>query len=119
MDSSDDIFGKLLIQRLVANIQCAACGKAYVVDNVQILGHQDNLWISAVTCAHCQTQGLIFAVVKEGELDSEVVSELTPDEMDALEELGDITADEVLDLHEFLKDFDGDLVRLLGADRDE
>ncbi len=119
MDNSEDTFGRLLIQRLVANIQCAVCGEAYVMDNVQILGHQDDLWISAVTCAHCHTQGLIFAVVRGGELDSEVISELTPDEMDALEELGDITADEVLDLHEFLKDFDGDLFQLLGADRGE
>ena len=113
MDSNEDAFGRLLIQRLVANIQCAVCGKPYVVDNVQILGHQDDLWISAVTCAHCRTQGLVFAVVREGDLESEVFSELTPDEFDALNGLEEISVDDVLDVHDFLRGFHGDFFQLL------
>ena len=117
MDSNEDAFGRLIIQRLVANIQCAVCGRPYVVEDVQVLGHQDDLWISAVTCGHCHTRGLIFAVVREGE--AEVISELTPEEVEALEDLGAMTADDVLDLHKTLESFHGDLFQLLGEDEGE
>jgi len=40
--------------------------------------------------------------------------ELTPGEWDQFQKMPQIDADDVLDMHEFLKDFDGDFVSLLG-----
>jgi len=55
---------------------------------------------------------LIFAIIKETE-ESESVTELTPEEWDRFRKMSQIDADDVLDMHQFLRHFDGDFVSLL------
>ena len=63
-------------------------------------------------CGQCHTRGLIFAVIKETE-ESESIIELTPEEWIKFREMSQVDADDVLDMHEFLRDFAGDFVSLL------
>jgi hypothetical protein len=65
----------------------------------------------AVTCGQCHTRGLIFALIKEND-ESESIIELTPEELKKFREMSRVDADDVLDMHEFLRDFDGDFVSL-------
>ena len=58
------------------------------------------------------TRGLIFAIIKETE-EPESIVELTSEEWIKFQEMSQIDADDVLDMHEFLRDFDGDFVSLL------
>jgi hypothetical protein len=53
-----------------------------------------------------------LAIIKETE-ESEIVNELTPEEWDRFRKMSQIDADDVLDMHQFLRDFDGDFVSLL------
>lgn len=101
----------LFIKQLIANIRCAVCNHRYGLDDIRIIGHQDELWVIAVMCAECQTQGLVFAVVKEGE-QPEIITDLTPEEWARFQEMSPIDTDDVLDIHRFLRDFDGDFVDL-------
>ncbi len=101
-----------LIKHLITNIRCAVCSERYEPKDVQILGHQDDLWIMGVTCGHCHTQGMIFAVVREGEA-PQVITEMTPEEMERLWELSPIGVDDVLDMHRLLRDYKGDFHGLL------
>ena len=101
-----------IIRHLINNIRCAVCSEPYEVEDVNILGQQDDLWIMGVTCAHCHTQGLIFAVVREGE-PPEVITEMTPEEVERLSGLSPIDADDVLDMHRLLRDYKGDFHELL------
>jgi len=100
-----------LIKRFMTSIKCTVCGQHYRVDNVSVLGHQEDLWFMSVFCPDCQTRCLVAAVVKEGEK-PEVITDLTGAELDKFREMDRLTADEVLDMHRFLKDFDGDFARL-------
>lgn len=102
-----------LIKHLISNIRCAVCSQRYEPKDVQILGRQEDLWIMGVTCAHCDTRGMIFAVVREGQ-PPEVITEMTPEELARIPELSPIDADDVLDVHRFLRDFKGDFYDLLG-----
>jgi hypothetical protein len=68
-----------------------------------------------VSCHHCQTQGIILAMVKEDE-HVEVLSDLTPEEWERIRDLPAISSDDVLDVCRFLRDFDGDFVGLLTED---
>lgn len=102
-----------VIKHLISNIRCAVCSQRYEPKDVQILGRQDDLWIMGVTCAHCQTQGMIFAVVREGQL-PEVITEMTPEELARIPELSPIDADHVLDMYRLLRNFNGDFYDLLG-----
>ena len=100
-----------LIKRLMASIKCGVCGQRYEVDNINVLGHEGDLWFLRAFCSACHTQCLVAAVVREGRA-PEVTTDLTKAELDKFRNVGVLTADELLDMHSFLKDFDGDFSRL-------
>jgi len=100
-----------LIKRLMASMKCGVCGQGYEVSNINILGHHDDLWFLSALCPACHTRCLVAAVIKEGRV-PEVITDLTEAELDKFRNAGSLTADEVLDMHDFLKDFDGEFSRL-------
>ena len=100
-----------LIKRFMTSIKCSVCGQRYEVDNVKVLGHQEDLWFLSVFCSACQTQCLVAAVVKEGKT-PKVTTDLTEAELDKFKKMDKLTANEVLDIHNFLRDFDGDFSQL-------
>jgi hypothetical protein len=112
MSVDDGLAKHLFIKYLITNIKCAVCQGHYEPEDIHIMDHRDELWVMAVTCSQCHTQGLIFAIIKETE-ESESIAELTPEEWIKFREMSQVDADDVLDMHEFLRDFDGDFVSLL------
>jgi len=66
--------------------------------------------LSAI-CPTCHTRSLIAVIVKEGK-EPEVVTDLTEAELDRFRSAGKLTGDDVLDMHNFLKNFGGDFSRL-------
>ncbi len=101
-----------LIKRVMASMKCGVCGQRYEPDNIGVLGQQEDLWFLRVFCSACQTQYLVAAVIREGRA-PEVITDLTEAESDKFRNADRLTADEMLDMHNFLKDFDGDFSRLL------
>jgi len=99
------------VKHLIASIPCAICQHYHEPDDVHIVDHRGEFWVVAVKCNHCGTQGLVFAMIQEGET-PEIVSELTSQEWARFREMPQIDADDLLDVHEFLRDFDGDFVGL-------
>ena len=100
-----------LIKRFMTSIECSVCGQRYEVDNVKVLGHQEDLWFLSVSCSACQTQCLVAAVIKESKA-PKVITDLTEVELDKFKKMDKLTTDEVLDMHGFLKGFDGDFSQL-------
>jgi len=100
-----------LIKRLMAEIKCSVCGQRYELDNIDVLGHHEDLWFLSVLCPACHAQCLVAAVIREGRV-PEVTTDLTEAELDRFRNVSRVTTDDVLDMHNFLKDFDGDLFRL-------
>jgi len=99
------------VKRLMASIKCTVCGQCYETDNISVLGHHEDLWFLKTLCSACHNQCLVAVVVKEGSV-PEVVTDLTEAELDRFGEVGVLTADEMLDMHNFLKDFGGDFSQL-------
>ena len=100
-----------LIKKLMTSIKCDVCGQRYEVDNINVLGHHKDLWFLSAFCPVCHTPCLVAAVIKEGRL-PEVMADLTEAELDRFRDAGILTADEALDMHNFLKGFNGDFSRL-------
>jgi len=96
------------LKRLFSMIKCESCGHNYEAAGIEILGHEDNLWLFSASCGHCQTQGLVAIVVKEGKI-AGLVTDLTEAEYDRFSQSVMVGVDDVLDMHNFLKEFDGDL----------
>ena len=103
------------IKRLVATVRCGVCGEHYDGQNVKVLGHRDALWFLSVFCPVCGGQGLLAAAIKEGEL-PRPITDLSETEQAKFCNLGPVSADELLDIHECLRDFNGDVSRLLSAE---
>ena len=99
----------------MGSIKCGVCGQCYEPDNINVLGHEEGLWLLSVFCPSCQTQCLVAAVIREDKK-IEVITDLTEAELDKFKDAASLTADEVLDMHNFLKDFDGDVSRLLSRE---
>ena len=100
-----------LIKRFMTSIKCSVCRQRYEEDNVKVLGHQEDLWFLSVFCSACQTQCLVAAVIKEGKA-PKVTTDFTEAELDKFKKMDKLTADEVLDMHSFLKSFNGDFSQL-------
>ena len=99
------------IKRLMPSIKCDICGQHYEVDNISVIGHYEDLWFLSALCPACRTQCLVVVVIKENKT-PEVTTDLNEVELDGLGGMGVLTADTMLDMRNFLKDFDGDFSRI-------
>ena len=104
-----------LIKKLVASIKCGVCGQRYGADNIRILGHRRDVWYLRALCPACHTQSLVAAVIQEDKL-SEVITDLTEGELEKFRDAGIVTADDVLDMHNFLKGSSGDFSQLFSQE---
>ena len=105
-----------IIKKLITSMKCSACGQCYEVGNIEILGHHEDLWFLSVFCPSCRNQYLVAAVVSAQERAPEIITDLTEADLVRLRDTGRLTADEVLDMHGFLKEFDGDFSQLFGGE---
>ena len=103
------------LRRLFAKVSCGICGQKYDTANIRILDQEDGLWVLSVHCSSCGTQGLIAAVVQEGNI-SEVSTELTEAEYTRFTSSGAVGMDDVIEMHGFLKEFDGDFSGLFSEE---
>ena len=104
-----------LIKRLIASVKCGVCGQRYGLENISILGHRQDLWYMGARCSACRTRSLVAVVVKEDRV-REVITDLTDTELDKFRDIGVLTADDVLDMHNFLKEFSGNFSQLLNRE---
>ena len=100
-----------IIKNLMTSMECSSCGQSYQVDNIEVMGHHEDLWFLGISCSVCQTQYLVVAIITEERV-PEIITDLTKAELDKFGGAGKLTADDVLDIHGFLKGFDGDFSRL-------
>jgi hypothetical protein len=100
-----------LIKRLIASIRCGSCGQTYEEDHIEIIEHQDELWFLKVSCSSCHMRCLVAAIIRE-DARPEFITDLTRAELKKFRGRDSISEDDLLDMHDFLKNFDGDLSRL-------
>ncbi len=102
-----------LIRQVVLSTvgKCGTCGRPYDLENVSVLGHEEELWFLMVVCNRCNSRGLIAALVKE-QKKPPIITDLSEKELERFRREGKISPDDVLDMHRFLEEFDGDFADL-------
>jgi len=100
-----------LIKRLIASIKCGSCGQNYQEDRIEVVEHNDELWFLKVSCSSCHVGCLVAAIIRENAR-PEVITDLTEEEAEKFKNLDSIRDEDLLEMHGFLKDFDGDFPRL-------
>ena len=100
-----------LIKKLVSTVKCNVCGEHYEVNHIDIIGHRNGTWFLNIFCPTCDRKSFVAAIIKK-ENDHEIVTDLTRKEFSASFQATFINSNDLLDLHNFLKDFDGDFIKL-------
>lgn len=101
-----------LVVKLVTRLRCVECGRLYDVEDFALVHRWQDLWVLSTRCRHCDE---LCHVVVYMRLDAEPepLIDLTPEEILAVGGLPPITADDVLDVHNLLEAFEGDVGLLL------
>lgn len=99
------------IRKLIASIKCGSCGQSYEDSHMDIIERNDELWFVRVVCSSCRSGCMVAAIIREDRR-PESVTDLNEEEMDRFNNTGGISEDDLLDMHEFLKNFDGDFPRV-------
>jgi hypothetical protein len=115
MEDNERSIRSLIVRYLIAHTQCNGCGRRYAPRDVRVYSRRGDVWLASVTCRHCGLQGLVMAAIATDELEEvdEAVAESAKEEIEAFQDFGPILGDEILDLHLFLEQFDGNMVELL------
>jgi hypothetical protein len=100
-----------LIKKVITSIKCSACGQYYEEDNISVIEHNEDVWFLRVYCPSCQVKCLVAAIIGEGEK-SEIITDLTEWEVEKFKDLEGIGEGDLLEMHTFLKDFDGNFHRV-------
>ena len=106
-----------LIKRLITTIKCGTCGLNYHENHIEIIEHDEDIWFLKVFCPSCRVKSLVAAVIKK-ETRPETTTDLAGAEISKLQCLEAVGGDDVLDMHRFLRDFDGDFATLF-RDKEE
>ena len=99
------------LKRLMASIKCGSCGQCYEPHNIEVVGHNEDMWFLKALCSSCHIQCLVVAVIKEEKV-PEFITDLTKVELDKFSCLEGVEVDDLLNMHNFLKEFDGDFSRI-------
>jgi hypothetical protein len=94
---------------------CPVCGRSLKGCDIQVLSHEEERFHLQVTCAQCQVTFIVVLAIAGGAVE-EVGSVETPAALASTAhepELEPISVDEILDVHLYLKSFQGTLTDLL------
>ena len=124
MDTSEKQIKKIVLNRME---RCTVCHHIFAPEDIHIVSRKPDLWTMVVACGECNSRNFVAAVLGDGdpaqaqlalrklsEQGAEGVSDIAPD--DAEIPAGDpVSVDDVLEMHDFLKRFNGDFQRLFRA----
>ncbi len=120
MDTSEKQIKRIVLNRME---RCAVCHHSFSPDDIHVLSRRKDMWMMVVQCDECQARNFVAAVLGDGDPDEAQLAlrqlSMGFDESE-LEELAEtvgkpadpVSAHDVVDMHEFLGEFDGDFQKL-------
>jgi transcription elongation factor Elf1 len=102
-----------IVKKLMTSVKCTSCGQNYQMHDVKILGNHQDLYFLQVSCSSCHSRFLITAVINQSS-NPDIISDLTDAEFAKFKNARALNADDVLDMHTFLKEFNSDFSGLFG-----
>lgn len=100
----------------LASFGCAACGEAYGDGHIGLIAQREELFFVDLSCDRCGSQAVAIVTIRieddvpaleTGELLPAIVDDERGGETDA------VSADDVLDAHQLLAGFEGDVHELI------
>jgi len=105
----------------LTSFTCPACGHRYRGSRIRLLAERDGLFFVDLDCSLCgsHTVAIVTVELEDGEPSITDLSDLGEPQIHLDEPLpsgaAPVTADDVLEMHQFLARFEGDVERLFRA----
>ena len=118
------------IKRIVLNRmeRCTVCHRTFAPDDIQVLSRKDDMWMMVVECDECHARNFVAAVLGDGDpSEAQLALRRLSQGYGHKEGIGaddvppagpaepPVSVDDVVDMHEFLRGFDGDFQKLFRA----
>lgn len=122
------------IKRIVLNRmeRCIVCHHQFHSDDITVISREREMWTMLVECTDCHARNFVAAVLNDGDPEEAQLAlrRLSEQAVRANEETGSldivtevpfvdqgepVTASDVVDMYQFLDEFDGDFKALLGS----
>ncbi len=96
---------------------CDVCGANHAGSEIRLLGKSDGAWIVRVTCSRCETSLKLKVYADRALLETDRErAALTPvRELPLRVKRPPVSGDDVIDAHDFLERFDGDVGALFAS----
>jgi hypothetical protein len=91
---------------------CPVCGRSLKGCNVHVLSHEDERFHLQVTCAQCQVTFIVVLAIAGGAVE-EIENAIPEPVGETVAPAEPISVDEIIDLHLYLKNFQGTLRELI------
>jgi hypothetical protein len=108
MDGSD------WLRTQLSAFSCSSCGRSYRPSQIRVLAQREELFFVKLSCRGCGTHSVAIVTIQVDE--SETPQLDAGDLQETIEPGGDggalVTGEDVLAMHEFLREFDGDFREL-------
>lgn len=105
--------------------RCVVCHREFSSDDIHVISRKPDIWTMLVECDDCHARNFVAAVLNEGDPQEAQLAlrRLSQDAIDIEEDENAIlpegpttgervTAGDVVDMHQFLDEFDGDFIRI-------
>jgi transcription elongation factor Elf1 len=108
------------LQAQLRSFTCPACGQDYGTSRMRLLAEREGLYFLDLDCADCGSRTVAIVTVElddaEGSIaDMSTIPQRLPQLETAMPGAMPVTADEVLEMHEFLSRFHGNVSHLFRA----
>jgi hypothetical protein len=100
-----------LLKQLISTFRCHVCRRGFEREHVRVAARHEQLWIVSVRCSACRNQQVFWVALKDEDGRS-ILRDVTEEEEEEFATLDPVGGDDVLDMHEFLRDFNGDFEKL-------
>jgi hypothetical protein len=116
MDTSEKQIKRIVLDRME---RCSVCHRSFEPEDVHVLSRKSDMWMLMVSCDECHARNFVAAVIGDGDAEEAQLAlrrlgeehlrarQGIPPEMDDIP-MDPVSVDDVLEIHEFLQDFDGD-----------
>jgi len=91
---------------------CPVCGRSQNGCDVQVLSHEEERFHLQVTCVQCQVTFIVVLAIAGGAVE-EIEKSIPEPTMEKVASVEPISIDEILDLHLYLKNFQGTFKELI------
>lgn len=120
MDTSERQIKRIVLDRME---RCSVCHRGFEPDDVHVLSRKSDMWMLMVSCGECNARNFVAAVIGDGDAEEAQLAlrrlgeehvRSGEDSVDAIEAPAgvEVSVDDVLDMHAFLQEFDGDFLDL-------